>query len=197
MMDTFSSSLWNSVTNEREESMAWFLQCFREYVNVAPRVICTDQDGAIIRAVHRHLPTRSHVLNNWHLNKNQLKNCIKESGQVRPSFDPDKLNKDLHKLRKSETAQEYFHLRTNLEHEFFLLIGLPRWYTNLYYNRKEMIIRCFIRTSSSYGYLLQGSGYAESINSLYKPLILDQKLPICRDPLELQRFFNKKRIENS
>ena len=42
-------------------------------------MICCDQYAAIMNAVRNHIPTTVITLDDWHLNKNQRKNVVKES----------------------------------------------------------------------------------------------------------------------
>ena len=47
---------------EREEIMVWFLNSFKEFVVTPPSLLCSDQDGANLRAVILCFPN---TLSNW------------------------------------------------------------------------------------------------------------------------------------
>ena len=187
------------IPNEREESMAWFLQSFKQFVVAPPSTLCCDQDSSILRATEVQLPTTLVVLDHWHLNKNQRANCIleyKKSGQTWGQLDWADLNNALYDLRASSSPETFIERRDALENTYFCDRGLPRWYVSLYHSRKEMVARCYNRSSASFTFFFQGSGYSESLNSLYKKLIMAKKLPLCRVPAEIGRYFYKKKIEN-
>ena len=228
------------IPNERQESMLWLLQCFKEFAMIAPRLVCCDQDGAILAALQHELPDSLVTLDHWHLNQNQKKNCLREAKKMEKylsqssennlpncatkdnpiseaapqqgsyrdfEFIADeeltasetlakRLQKALYKLRKSATAEEFFQDRKKLEREFFAGRELPTWYFTLYHRKMEMVVRCFNRRRSGYTFKFQGSGYSESLNSLYKKLVQDRRLPFSRVPEELYRHFQKLRLEN-
>ena len=187
------------IPNEREESISWFLESFLQFVIAPPSTLCCDQDSAILHATEVQLPSTLVVLDHWHLNKNQRANCIEEytkSGQTWGELTWVDLNNALYELRGSSSPEIFLEKRDALENTYFLDRGLPRWYVNLYHSRKEMVARCYNRSSASFTFFFQGSGYSESLNSLYKKLIMARKLPLSRVPAEIGRYFDKKRVEN-
>ena len=129
--------------NERSESMSWFVRCFKEFVAVCPRVVSCDQDAAIHCAVKENMPTSLIFLDEWHLNRNQLKNSGMEAGRSKGKFKMDDLNAKLHDLRKSVTREAFKSKRREIERSFFASGDLPKWFTGLYYTKPEMVVKCF------------------------------------------------------
>ena len=58
------------------------------------------------------------------------------------------------------------------------------------------MVQCYNRSIASFTFLFQVSGYSESLNSLYKKLIIARKLPLSRVPAEIDQYFNKRQLEN-
>ena len=64
-------SFMGFIPNEREERMACFLDCFKQFVITTLCTLCCDQDAAILHVAENQFPTT-------HLNKNQSANCTEE-----------------------------------------------------------------------------------------------------------------------
>ena len=181
-------------SNERQDSIQCFLQCFKQFIVIPPKLVACDQDMDIMNAIREVFPTSFIALDNWYLSKNQIKNCIKagKSG----GFNAAELNSELHALRKSESAEEFYQKRNEIEEKYFSSIeNLPQWYEKLYYTDRYLCIRCFNRCTSP-SFRFQGSVYAESVNAMYKRITLDARLPLSSIPLEVQRYLRKKRLED-
>jgi hypothetical protein len=58
---------------ENEETYAWALQQFSEVV--IPKVLCTDQELALMNGITRVFSGCHNILCCWHINKNMLANC--------------------------------------------------------------------------------------------------------------------------
>ena len=61
---TFGAALLSS---ETKESYIWLLQCFQRAFVRAPKVIVTDQDGAMKVAIETVFPLARHRLCMWHI----------------------------------------------------------------------------------------------------------------------------------
>ena len=225
------------IPNERQESMSWFVQSFLEFCSIAPNMVCCDQDWAILGALEIEMPDSLVILDEWHINQNQRRNCLREANSRREQWvdmenptavgaatfedpmvteDPvpeplideaetrtefsaltaEALSKALFKLRRSKSPMQFLERRNALEGRFFSDGVLPSWYKTLYYNKKDLVVRCFNRFKRGYTFKFQGSGYIESINSIYKRMVQQRGVPMSRVPDELHRYFLKKHIED-
>ena len=97
--------------NERSESIDWFLGKFKEFV--------CNQDGAIIRAIRSQFPCSKVVLDEWHLNTNQKKNCTEEVTKNKGKFTYKARSEALFDIHKAETEHEFYRLRDGFEKRFF------------------------------------------------------------------------------
>jgi hypothetical protein len=57
---------------ENEEAYAWVLEQFSKVVT--PKVLCTDQELALMNGIARVFPGYHNILYCWHINKNILAN---------------------------------------------------------------------------------------------------------------------------
>src|SRR5439155_5323007 len=63
------------VSDETKETYQWILECLLSATdNLAPNVLFTDADLAIVSAIHEMLPSTKHNYCIWHLHKNLDKN---------------------------------------------------------------------------------------------------------------------------
>ena len=62
------------ISDETKESYQWILECLLSATNLAPNVIFTDADPAMVAAIHESLPTTKHNYCIWHIRKNLDKN---------------------------------------------------------------------------------------------------------------------------
>ena len=101
------------------------------------------------------------------------------------------LGEALFDLRASGSPEVFFQKRLELETKFFSGPGLPRWFLGLYYRRKELVVHCYNKSIAEFTFRFQGS---ESLNAIYKRLIIDRKIPMSRVPKEIDRYFAKRRL---
>jgi hypothetical protein len=63
------------VSDETKETYQWILECLLRATNgLAPRVLFTDADAAMVAAIHEILPSTKHNYCIWHIRKNLEKN---------------------------------------------------------------------------------------------------------------------------
>jgi histone-lysine N-methyltransferase SETD2 len=60
------------IQSEKEEDFVWVLQNLALQLPVYPKVVVTDRDLALMKAIDRVFPLASHILCQWHINK-----CVK------------------------------------------------------------------------------------------------------------------------
>lgn len=147
--------------DQTEESIRWAMEEFNKIAPAPPNVVALDQDSASISAARKVWPESYHLLDDWHLNANQLKdvasflikNCSQKlfdrilSGDVMlsrrktRSYENDStlhqyMISDLHSLRASYTETVFLKRRDAFEKIYFGGISIqdyPRWYISLYH----------------------------------------------------------------
>ena len=62
------------VSDETKETYQWILECLLCATDLAPNVLFTDADPAMVAAIHESLPTTKHNYCIWHIRKNLEKN---------------------------------------------------------------------------------------------------------------------------
>ena len=62
------------VSDETKEIYQWILECLLSATNLAPNVLFTDADPAMVATIHESLPTTKHNYCIWHIRKNLDKN---------------------------------------------------------------------------------------------------------------------------
>ena len=75
---------------EKTEDLLWALGCFKALYpeGWAPKVVCTDRDKALMKAVFIHFPSATPMLCRWHINKDVLaysKSRIRD-GKIHEAF---------------------------------------------------------------------------------------------------------------
>ena len=73
---TFSMA-YSFVSCEQNKNYTWVLEKVKEVIDERyyPRVIVTDRELALVRAVEREFPNAHHLLCRWHINQNMLQYC--------------------------------------------------------------------------------------------------------------------------
>ena len=72
------------VSDETKETYQWILEYLLSATdNLAPNVLFTDADPAMVSAIHEMLPSTKHNYYIWHLRKNLDKNL---RGQLRKNY---------------------------------------------------------------------------------------------------------------
>lgn len=122
------------VPSETEEGFTWMLRKFISVVPVSPGMVCMDQYAGLIAAVKKVLPNCFLTLDDWHLNKNQLKNVSSWCHKIRKVTSNTEMSNDLHCMRRSSTIVEFQSRRAQFEHKYFMEfnMALPRWYSFMY-----------------------------------------------------------------
>lgn len=67
----------------------------------------------------------------------------------------------------------------------------PRWFKLLYVVEAELVVTCFNRTERGVRFDFQGSGFCESMNSLYKRFVLPGGVYISRMSCNRRRAYDK------
>jgi len=204
------------IATQCEADVTWFLTQLKETMPADPNTITSDQDMATINACRKVFPRSYHMLDEWHLNMNQIKNVtafLQASGKVAlyermkqesdglprtvgetagaADTSPfDQMSTDLFTLRRSSTPERYAQRRAEFEMIYFETNDpreLPEWFRGLYVYKKEMIAECFNKTRCGLRFLFQGSGYTEAVNSLFRNVVMQRGVPMSRVPAELSR----------
>ena len=63
------------VASETVSSFAWVFRCFLTHLHIAPRVVITDGDQSMARAIKEELPSTRHDLCIWHVAKLVHQHC--------------------------------------------------------------------------------------------------------------------------
>jgi hypothetical protein len=74
------------MAKEEESDYLRALECFRECFGIDPEVFVTDKEDALRNAISVRFPNATNLLCIWHINKNILKNCLRQVDS-RESFD--------------------------------------------------------------------------------------------------------------
>jgi len=121
-----------------EGDIVWFLRELKKTMPAEPNTVTTDQDMAFINACRKVFPTSFQMLDEWHLNQNQIRNVssflqekgspalhsrIKQGAELLPralsgagnpsSF--DQMTLDIFSLRRSSTPTRFEQRRAQLQ----------------------------------------------------------------------------------
>lgn len=160
-------------------------------------MVVVDQNAAMIAAVRSVFPNSFIVLDDWHLNKNQLRNtavwCAKISRQ---SWAAD-MSRDLHMMRKLGTLEQLHSKREAFEEKYFTSIGMdpPKWYKFLYHSNPSMVVEYYKKVYMPFRFLFQGTGYSEASNSMFAHHIVRRRIPIHEVPQAMIEL-TERRIAN-
>src|SRR5277367_5618593 len=147
------------VSDETKETYQWILGCLLRATNgLAPKVLFTDADPAIVVAIHDTLPTTKHNYCIWHLRRNLEKNLkgklhnkyndfVKEWNQCRNSFSEEEF-----RIRWRVLLAHYSEARKYLERA--LGTDVTNW------------ALCFTHRSFNAG--IQSTQHVKSYNALIK-----------------------------
>jgi hypothetical protein len=112
------------VSDETKETYQWILECLLSATdNLAPNVLFTDADPAMVSAIHETLPSTKHNYCIWHLRKNLDKNLkgrlrknynefVKAWNKCRNSFSEDEFQKRWRELLSNYPAARKYLTRT-------------------------------------------------------------------------------------
>lgn len=211
------------LSDQTEDSLKWSMEEFDRMAPAPPNIVALDQDMSGINAARKVWP-RSHILlDEWHLNINQMKNVSSfltkyaspelvrrilqgNAHFTRPELPNDDsisaphryMSRDLYSLRKSTTEESFIRRRDAFEEIYFHgreVDQYPRWYNTLFRKLPQLVVQCFNRTLCGHRFLFQGSGYSECFNSIYRSTILQRKVPLGSVPLEMKRITSMHEIE--
>ena len=62
------------LADETESTFVWLLSCFKEFYCLAPAMVALYQQAACMQACANAFPSTYITPDDWHLNKNKLKN---------------------------------------------------------------------------------------------------------------------------
>jgi len=80
------SACFMLMSKEEESEYLRALECFRECFGIDPEVFVTDKEDALRNSISVRFPNATNLLCIWHINKNILKNCLRQVDS-RESFD--------------------------------------------------------------------------------------------------------------
>ena len=106
------------LSSQREEEFQWLLQCFKKFVNVPPRLVVCDPDSAIFNSVQRVFPSTLVILDDWHLNKNQLENSMSFAKSLGDTSRSKEVSKALWGLRESREESQFFERRRLFQEQY-------------------------------------------------------------------------------
>ena len=173
-----------------EESFTWALSSFKEVIPVSPAMIYVDQDMACISAIRSVFSSSVICLDDWHINKNQMRNVITYCRSINQPTLYRSLSNQLFFLRNTTGLTTFLSGRESLERTFFYQYqrNPPRWYNFLYRENPEMICVCYKDINMSRRFLFQGTGYTEASNSSFRSHILGKKTRVAQIPEEMKKI---------
>ena len=73
---------YSFLSSEQNKNYTWVLQKVKQVIDERyyPRVIVTDRELALVRAVEEEFPNAHHLLCRWHINQNMLVYCRNRCG---------------------------------------------------------------------------------------------------------------------
>ena len=147
------------VSDETKETYQWILECLLSATdNLAPNVLFTDADPAMVSAIHEMLPSTKHNYCIWHLRKNLDKNL---RGRLRKNY--NNFVKAWNKCRNSFTESEF----QKRWHE--LLAGYPAARKYLKRALGQVVTSwALCHTNRSFNAGIQSTQRVEGYNSLVK-----------------------------
>lgn len=168
------------IPTKTEDSFTWMLQNFMSVVPVSSGMAFIGQNAALIAAVKKALPNRLLCLDEWHLNKNQVKNVTEWYATISRSSFCEDMNSYLYSIPGSNSLKKLDQRRKNFEWKYFLAFNrhLPRWYSFLYRQNTSFVVTLYKKLSMPITFLFQGTGYSESANSMFWHRILRRRIPI-------------------
>lgn len=174
------------LADETGKSIQWFLQSFRECMSTSPKLIACHQDTALIGAIWEVLPSTLVILDDWHLNQNQKRNTESEARKRNATWTSNDMERALFALRRSRGVITFQAQRRAFEQRYSINGDIPRWYNNLCHMMNEKFVHCFNRKNCGLRFNFQGSGYAETGNSMYKKAIIDRGIPLSLIPEDIR-----------
>ena len=167
------------------DNFVWFLRQLCTHCTIPPKFVCVDQDFACISAIERVLPQSLVLLDDWHLNQNQMKNLLALPSKLSHAIDIKAASQDLFVLRQSSMPEKFFERRLRFEQDCLRSFNgqgvgvgdktIPRWFYTLCYSHKDLVVECFNRSKGGYRFLFQGTQTTESCNSVFHNVIVTQK----------------------
>jgi len=162
------------LSDETESSLFWTMNEFRKMSLCGPNIVALDLHAAGIKAAQRVWPNSHIMLDEWHLNINQMKNtaaffnehgntdmlqrCTEGNNIFRRQTSAEGttvasgascMSNDLYCLRRSSTEAVFLQRREALESLYFSSLdpkSFPKWYILLYHKMHRMVIQCYSRT---------------------------------------------------
>jgi hypothetical protein len=124
---------------ENEETYTWALQQFSEVVT--PKVLCTDQELALMNGIARVFPGCHNILCCWHINKNVLANCKTRFSDVEWQEFMQRWN-----LVVSSTSVELFDAALGAFKDTYATSHPTAWnyVNNTWLPHKEKFMACFM-----------------------------------------------------
>lgn len=99
--------------------MEWFSRCFKDAVDVPPKLFAMDASYAIISAVRTILPTSRLMLDAWHLDQNQRRNVATFARASRSVHTVSQMSKELCGIRNSSCEHTVQRHRDLFEAKYF------------------------------------------------------------------------------
>jgi len=118
------------VSDETLEAFTWFLSKFKAWIGITPSVIAMGQQVACMQAARTVFLSTYITLDEWHLNRNRLKNVLSHLHTIRRTIWANEMNADLFRMRRSSTAAHFFEWRGVFERKYFrnFCKELPVWF---------------------------------------------------------------------
>ena len=106
------------IASEKKENYRWFLLHFRKLYRIPPKFMCLDHCLVSITAAKEVIPETHLMLDEYHLNINQLKHCQSLKAVCTAHIDAPEVNSALYLLRRSPTEAIFLERRTQFETQF-------------------------------------------------------------------------------
>lgn len=105
--------------HETKEVFIKILSHFASIIPVPPMIVSMDQDAACIAAAGKVFPSCNVTLDDWHLNKNHLKNIHLWCRNIKKENWMKIMSDDLHQLRRCSEKTEFLARRNVIEKKYF------------------------------------------------------------------------------
>ena len=180
--------------DETEDTFVRVLQHFKEIIPMSPAIVVLDQDAACIAAVRKVLPSSFISLDEWHLQKSQLKNAQHWCKDINWGSWVTEMSRDLYMLRHCLREDSFLKSREQFEAKYFTNFNetLPRCFNFLFHTFPELVLPLHSNRRAPFRFLCQGSGYTENSNSLYKSNIPEKRIRLSEVPIQMNEITKMK-----
>lgn len=164
------------IAEKSEESYMWMLEQFKQCMSrgevFSPKILVVEDCQATIMAARKHFPSTWVFMDAHSVVKKEKENVTKFLASLDMSHLFEEMSSRLSLLRECHTHEDFTMARKSFESTFFSKLDgnkdQPSWYKRIYYDEKELVIRCFNRTCCGLHFLFEGADRAQTFDSLHK-----------------------------